>query len=100
MSRKISVLSVILCVALFGVGSTLAVDGGAVTGGPSGAPSMDISSPAESVEDTGTASPTDGEIEDEDEPILTVQTDLWSAFKSAAAVVDILFGPGSGTTTP
>jgi hypothetical protein len=89
MSRKISILAVVLCVALFGVGSTLALEGGR---------SVEISSPAESPEDSGTVIPADGEMEEVEEPILTVLTDLWETMASSAAVVGLLFGPGSGTT--
>lgn len=97
MSRKISILAVVLCVALLGVGQTLGAGNGTASGGSSGGSSMEIVSSTDQVDDTSSASPTD-EIEQEDEPILTVETELWEVVKSAAAVVGILFGPGSGTT--
>jgi len=100
MSGKIRVLAAILCVALLSLGSTLALDKGATAGGPSGAPSVEIAPPAENADDTGSPSPTETEMEDEDEPILTVHTDPWGFFEGAAALIDLLFGPTSGTTAP
>ena len=91
MLRKIRFLAVILCVLLLGAGTAVAIGASTTTGGST----LDIASSSETTEQSGVATPTDTEMEDEDEPILTVVVEVWEVVaESSAAVIGMMFSPG------
>lgn len=98
MSRKTKILIAILCVVLLNLGSTFALDKGATAGGAE--VPVDIAPGGENSPPASGPTPAEGEVEDEDEPILTIHTDPWAFFKGAATLVDLLFGSPSEPTVP
>lgn len=99
MSGKTKILIAILCVVLLNLGSAFALDKGATAGGPEGIP-VDMAPGGDNSTPAAGPTPAEGEVEDEDEPILTVYTDPWAFFKGAATLVDLLFGSPSEPTVP